>query len=333
MSEAPALMAKRKIPYGLLFLLKLALTAGCLWWAFSKVDWHNTVFVRRDTLHTGWLLASVILGGAAVFFAALRWWLLVRAQGIPAPLVRIVRHTLIGNLFGLISLGGLGNGAARVMLLLRDHPAGKLRATTTVLVDQLASLVGISLLFFVFTPSFAAGLADPGVLERGVLRFAWCYFGGGMIGVVILFILSSPPVSARIHPKTGGRIWQFTQRLPVTYDIYRKKWRHSLCAVLVSTVVLFSYYLSFWCAVRAVGGGATPLAVVSAMPVIDGLSSLPVSVAGVGVREKLFQVLLGREAGMGSGTAVAASLAGFLCQLAWAPLGAWLFLKKDGGRE
>ena len=117
------------------------------------------------------------------------------------------------------------------------------------------------------------------------------------------------------------------RRMREAYNMYGK-WLRSLCGVMVSVVMLFAYYLSFWCAVRAVDGGASPLAVVSAMPVIDGLSSLPVSVAGVGVREKLFQVLLSREAGMGADTAVAASLAGFLCQLAWAPLAGWFFLKR-----
>lgn len=321
-------MVKRNVPYGLLFLLKLGLTLGCLWWAFSKVDLHGSVFARPEALHAGWLLGAVALGGVAVFFASLRWWLMVRAQEIPAELGRIIRHTLVGNLFGLISLGGFGNGAVRVMLLLRDHPGNKLRVTTSLLVDQLASLVGISLLFFAFTPAFAAGLAEHGVLERGVLHFAWCYFGGGMAGVVVLFVIASPSVSTRIHAGRNGKIWKMMRRMPEAYDVYRKKWLRSLCGVMVSVVMLFAYYLSFWCAVRAVDGGASPLAVVSAMPVIDGLSSLPVSVAGVGVREKLFQVLLSREAGMGADTAVAASLAGFLCQLAWAPLAGWFFLKR-----
>ncbi len=44
------------------------------------------------------------------------------------------------------------------------------------------------------------------------------------------------------------------------------------------------------------------------MPVIDAISGLPVSIGGVGVREKLFQVLMGDLAGVPAATAVAASL-------------------------
>ena len=55
---------------------------------------------------------------------------------------------------------------------------------------------------------------------------------------------------------------------------------------------------------------------------------MPISVAGVGVREKLFEVLMHDLAGVPPETAVAASLAGFACNVLWAGLGALFFLKK-----
>jgi len=64
------------------------------------------------------------------------------------------------------------------------------------------------------------------------------------------------------------------------------------------------------------------------MPVIDAVSSMPISVAGVGVRESTFQVLMKDLAGVTAEIAVAASLAGFACNTLWALLGAFFFLKK-----
>jgi hypothetical protein len=64
------------------------------------------------------------------------------------------------------------------------------------------------------------------------------------------------------------------------------------------------------------------------MPVIDSISALPVTVAGVGVREKLFEVLMDDLASVPPETAIAASLAGFACNTLWALLGALFFLKK-----
>jgi hypothetical protein len=54
------------------------------------------------------------------------------------------------------------------------------------------------------------------------------------------------------------------------------------------------------------------------------------------VREKLFQVLMDDIAGVPAEIAVAASLAGFGCNVLWALLGAVFFLKKGdriGARE
>jgi hypothetical protein len=62
--------------------------------------------------------------------------------------------------------------------------------------------------------------------------------------------------------------------------------------------------------------------------VIDAISGMPISIAGVGVRETLFEVLLRDLAGVPAETAVAASLAGFACNALWALLGALFFLKK-----
>jgi len=92
---------------------------------------------------------------------------------------------------------------------------------------------------------------------------------------------------------------------------------------------MFAAYLSaYFCGLRVVGGETGYVTVMAAMPVIDAISGMPVSVSGIGVREKLFEVLLHDLAGVPAATAVAASLAGFACNALWAMLGALFFLKK-----
>ena len=84
---------------------------------------------------------------------------------------------------------------------------------------------------------------------------------------------------------------------------------------------------------RAVGGTAGYGAVISAMPVIDSISGMPISIGGVGVREKLFEVLMRDLAGVPPSIAVAASLAGFACNVVWAALGALFFPEKARPRQ
>src|SRR5690606_23996822 len=125
-----------------------------------------------------WLSAGVALAGLTVAFTALRWWFLLRAQGLAVTFGRATELTMIGNLFNLVSIGGIGGDAARVLLLIRDHPGRKLAITLTVLVDHLVGMVTLSLAFFLTSAARFHALADQSVIGRGVIQFAWIYFGG-----------------------------------------------------------------------------------------------------------------------------------------------------------
>jgi uncharacterized membrane protein YbhN (UPF0104 family) len=235
---------------------------------------------------------------------------------------------MIDGLFSLASVSGLGGDAARVILLMRDHPGRKLVIAMAVTADHLAGLVSIALLFFIISAARFDALAAPSALGRGVIHFAWFYLGGGLAMVALIFICASPPVHRRIHGNDRFARWPMMRRIPELYDVYRKNWRHALAGLAVSFMMSGAYFSSYYCGMRAVGGTAGYGAVVSAMPVIDAISGLPVSIAGVGVREKLFEVLMRDLAGVVPETAVAASLAGFACNALWAVLGALFFLKK-----
>jgi len=63
------------------------------------------------------------------------------------------------------------------------------------------------------------------------------------------------------------------------------------------------------------------------MPVVDAMSAMPVSISGIGVREKTFEILMNDLAGLPAEVAVSGSLIGFACSLVWAALGGILFLR------
>ena len=312
----------------LIFLLKLALTALCLGWAFSHVDFGHSVFTQPGAVDYRWLSAGAALAGISVVLQGLRWWCFLRGQSLPVTPGRAVELTMIDGLFSLASVSGLGGDAARILLTMRDHPGRKLVIAMAVTADHLAGMVSLAALFFIITAARFEALADPSALGRGVIHFAWFYLGGGLALVALIFVCASPPVHRRIHANDRFARWPMLRRIPETYDIYRKNWRWALAGLGLSFVMLAAYFSSYFCGLRAVGGDTAYGTVMSAMPVIDAISGMPVSVGGVGVREKLFEVLLDDLAAVTPSTAVAASLAGFACNALWALLGALFFLKK-----
>lgn len=312
----------------LIFLLKLALTSLCLGWAFSQVSFDGSIFTRPGAVDYRWLVGGVALAGASIALNGIRWWLFLRGQSLAVSVGRAIELTLIDGLFSLASVSGLGGDAARIILLMRDYPGRKLVIALAIMADHLAGLVSLAVVFFIVSVARFDAIADPSVLGRGVIHFAWFYLGGGLALVLLIFICASPPVHRRIHGNDRFARWPFMRQIPELYDVYRKNWKYAVGGLAVSFVMLAAYFSSYYCGMRAVGGSANYGAVISAMPVIDSISGMPISIAGVGVREKLFEVLMKDLAGVPPEIAVAASLAGFACNVFWAGLGALFFMKK-----
>lgn len=311
----------------LLFLVKLVFTGACLWWAFSGIDFKHSAFTHPGDLEWQWILGGVVLGGATVFLSALRWWLLLRAQGISVGLWRIVELSLIGNLFNLFAVGGVGGDAAKIFLLIREHPGRKLAITMSVMVDHLVGLAAMAFVFFAVTAGRFDALEAQSALGKGAIRFAWFFFGGGLGFIALFFLMASPWVHGRIHKPGRKMKWEVFRRVPEIYDVYRRKWGHALVALLVSAVMLPVYYATFWCGARSIRDGVDLLQVFTAMPVVDAISAMPLSVSGIGVREKTFEILMNDLAGLSADVAVSGSLIGFACSLVWAFVGGILFLR------
>ena len=312
----------------LIFSLKLVLTGLCLWWAFSQVKFDRAMLGQLGAIDYRWLVGGAVLAGLSITLHATRWWFFLRAQALQVSLGRTIELTMIDSLFSLASVSGLGGDAARIILLMRDHPGKKLVVATAVMADHLAGLVSLALIFFIISVAKFETLADQSILGSSIIHFSWFYLGGGLALVLMIFVCASPPVHRLIHHNGRFTRWPAVQRIPELYDVYRKNWKFALAGLAVSFMMLGAYFSSYYCGMRAVGGKAEYGAVMSAMPVIDAISGMPISIAGVGVRERLFQVLMKDLAGVPPETAVAASLAGFTCNVLWAGLGALFFLKK-----
>ena len=311
----------------LFFLIKLVLTISCLAWALKDVKWKDSILSRPGDLDWQWVMWGVVAAGLTIFLTAVRLWVLLAAQGIRISLWRANELTLIGNLFNLAAVGGVGGDAARIFLLIRDHPERKLAVTLAVMFDHLVGLAAMSVVFFALTAGHFDALASQSVETKVIIKFAWMFFGGGLAMIAFMFIAAYPPIHDRIHAR--GRHWKiaFMRQVPVLVDLYRKEWKYALVALIAAVVMLPVYYGSFWFAAKAAGSSVAAGPVLVSMPVVDMMAAMPLSIAGIGVREKVFDSLMSDLTGMDPSTAVAAMLIGFGCTLVWAMLGGLLFLR------
>ena len=114
--------------------------------------------------------------------------------------------------------------------------------------------------------------------------------------------------------------------LSVAYNAYARAWPASLSALVSSYGVHFASFSLYICAARALDVHVSTGAMLTVMPIILTLASLPISVGGAGVREGLFVVLLGPLCNIPSAQAITISLTGFMLTAVWGVVGGLIYL-------
>jgi uncharacterized protein (TIRG00374 family) len=317
-------MNKRQTKIIGLFALKLAGTVGFLWWALSSIEDKQTLvenfhLALRSPL---WVAYGLTLALISLLANALRWQFLLRAQSIRQPFSYIFRLTLYAAFFNIASLGAAAGDAAKILLLIRREPEKKLGVTVSVMVDHVIGFVTGCIIFLVFIWGFGTmdGVTDPDARATFVAA-SWFHVGG--LFLMLLSVYSCTPhmlsIGRRYMPRITVNRW--VDAITTALDLHRKRWRYAFYSLLASFVLAGSYYLTFYAGLLSLGCDVDATTVIAVMPVVDTITALPISVSGLGVRERIFDFLLSRLTGIETSDAVAASLIGFLFNLFWGLVG------------
>ena len=321
-------MASRTKIVGI-YLLKLVGTIIFLWWALSQIEDKSLLLDHfyAALKSPAWIAAGLGLSGAAILFGALRWHILLRAQEIEVPFFYVVRLTLYGALFNLVSIGAAAGDAAKIFCLIRRRPDKKVEITMSVMVDHLVGFVATSLIFLVVAWGLGTVTTAKDIGGQSSFMAATFVLAGGLAFVAFNFFLCTPRMMAFAERKLPRFIKQpWVQSTTKAIDVFRRNWKMSLSSLAASLVLTSTFFLTFFAALRSLGQDASAPQVLSVMPLVDIMASLPISISGLGVRERTFDYLLNQLTGIPTGMAVAASLIGFLFHSFWGFLGGLAFV-------
>ena len=283
-----------------------------------------------------WVIAGLAASVMGLVFCALRWFVLLRGYAPHMPLWVMVRTEITAAFFNISSIGVLGGDAYKIMSISRRLPGQAAQVGVSLMLDHVAGFIAVGLLFFgcfaTIWPRWAALGHDAQLLLGGFSGF----MGISLAGMILSWITFKPKVLAwgkRTFPRLLGNAFfeKLSEKLITTHDVILALWRRALVSVVVSIGVYASLFFTFYCALRAVGADAPLLDVMTAMPIVDAMASLPISISGLGVRERTFEALLSSFAGVPEAACVSAAFIGWLFSVFWGLVGGVLFLK--GGRE
>jgi uncharacterized protein (TIRG00374 family) len=144
----------------------------------------QAVFHRR--FHVGLFVIAFGLYMGGMLLAYARWYVLVRAVGLPFSLRDATRLGMIGTLFNFVIPGAIGGDFVRAAYLCREQ-ARRTEPIASVVIDRLVGLLGLFLLACVF------GTAAWGRFDRGPRRLviaAWIAAGVTALLLALAFLPS-----------------------------------------------------------------------------------------------------------------------------------------------
>ena len=314
-----------------IILLQLLVTGGGLFYVFHDPQKRAQIADALRHSDIRWLALAWVCYGAVEVIATVRWQVLLRIQGICLGWLRAGAIVMIGLFFNMFLPGLVGGDVVRLYFVFKLARGQKTRATLSVAMDRLFGLLEriqsnlqsdatktvTRLVPATAVPRASGTMATLSDIFRrprlpvGYVALAVVALLTLIIGVWYFARASAHQPNAEALKLYRAHVWPMV----------------SLFGITVASHV--AYYVSFYCAAQSLHGAARSASLVdmlSIMPLVNTVTSLPISLGGVGVRETLFQELLGNLAHMPSALAALAASLGFVVQASWGVIGAATFL-------
>jgi uncharacterized protein (TIRG00374 family) len=279
-------------------LLKVLISIGLLIFIFSSLDL-QAFFEAVGQANPWWLLAALITMMIGVVIRAYRWQILLDAIGVFVPLLELTNIYFIGFLFNNLLPSGLGGDAIR-MVELRRYSERTSDAVTSVVVDRFLGLSALQAI------ALMALLPNWDAVPPAVAYFTVAIFLGGLVMGYLL-------INRALYLKLRASLGLFRRLTDIKWvgSLAESFQRYPLSALGRAYLVSFLFNISLVAMNVFIGlglGAQVSLAQYAIfVPITSIILLLPISFAGLGVREETYRQLF-TQAGVSQEIAVAMSL-------------------------
>ena len=324
----PAESSRREIPrlgQHLLTVLQVLVTVGLLWWLFHDHHRRLTMWNALQAADWRWLIAALAAAGVCEFLGILRWQLFLRMLHLRVRFAEVTRLFFIGAFFNQFLPGTTGGDVVRVIYLMRDHPENKTAGFLSVAIDRLLALLVLVAMGLGFAWTRGAWFASSFEVGNAMKVFAIVLFVIGT-GLVASFFLTSRQLVGRLPARFPLR--DQIVKLSTLWQLCIENRTEALLGALYTVPMLLAYFAAFYFVALAFTVKVTFLDMTSIMPLVTAISSLPISLNGIGVREALFAQLLSQLCDVPQGTGFLISITGMFVYMLWGLPGGLFYLER-----
>jgi len=279
-------------------ILKIVISIALLVFIFSTIDFQIFLAVVSRA-NPWWLLAALATMMMGVVIRAWRWKILLDAIGVGVSIGELTAIYFIGFLFNNLLPSGLGGDAIRMVELNRHTPRGS-DAVPSVIVDRFLGLLALQAIALV------------------ALLFAWhtvpaavAYFTVGIFAVMLSagYLLMNRSLYLGMQKRVP--LFNRLTRIKLVNNLFESFQRYPLGAIGQSFLVSLLFNVSLIAMNVFIGLALDAKATLAQYAILVPITSLvliiPISFAGLGVREETYRQLFG-QIGVPGEVAVAMSL-------------------------
>jgi hypothetical protein len=313
----------------LVSVFQLSVTIAVLYWVYHDPSRRaQMVEAIRDAQYR-WVVMGILAYVVVEMAAAFRWHVLLKVQKIHLTLPRLLGLFFIGMFYNQFLPGGTGGDIMKSYYLLKETPDKKAGALLAVVFDRfigLVALVAITATLISVRYDFLAQKPET----RNLLWILLILLGFSVAFLLSTFVISGFNLLHSLPARFPGR--DKLIEISAAYHLYARHWRATLVAFCASLVAHLATFTTFLFAAYALGAPVPLVNFFAVMPVERTISALPISFAGIGLREKILQIMLSGLCGVPEAKAILIGSLSFLIILVCCLPGAvvYLFYRPSG---
>jgi uncharacterized membrane protein YbhN (UPF0104 family) len=258
----------------LLLLVKAAISGLLLYFSLRGVNL-DALVERLNRLEPAWLLLAVGLMASQQLLLSARWRQIAISCGTDMGFAGTLQINFIAAFFNQVLPSTVGGDGVRIWFAAR-RGAGWANATYSVLLDRIFGVFVLALVVAACLPWTLQLIREP--VPRAVLLVLAC---GAIAGPLLVLL-------AGTHFDRWLRRWAITRHVAAAAEAAAKICRSLRSAAIVVGCSIMIHLLTVsvaWCCAKAVAAPVGFTHILFLMPPVLLIATVPISIAGWGVRE------------------------------------------------
>ena len=308
---------------------KIVLTIAVMLLIFKRFDITPQRLIEVfKSCNPWWFAASFLTQVGAVIFSICRWVILLRAQGLYVPLPHLIGTFMIGRFFGTITPTGVGLEAFKAYDVARYTKKATESVAVVFIEKTVVSFTALSILVLFTLPHVT--------LEKLYLALFFAVFGFMLIlALLLLFYPQAFEKILLLNFPGKGKVENILRNAVKAVGMYKRKKGTLLisigCGIVATLCLIMTYYTNN----LALNADISMRDVFIVGPLTQIAGMLPLSIAGVGLRDGAFVGLLDKSGIVFvHAAAVATTFMWYIVSISVNIIGAIIFLvrRTDYGR-